>query len=174
MPIDKAAKDLMIDIFGFPHVPYWFTIKQAIGILRKSYQNADKVPYPPVILVFEEKYSLVGLVGVNDILKGLAPKFLVPSDRDASSDHDDVDETALTFLWDDMFDFSKKELLQRPLIEIMEPVKHTLNAGDPVTKAAYVMLRHNKTVLPVLEDDRKLVGILRITEVFNELTGVFF
>ncbi|MBF0566093.1 MAG: hypothetical protein HQK89_12720, partial [Nitrospirae bacterium] len=149
MPIDKAAKDLMIDIFGFPHVPYWFTIKQAIGILRKSYQNSGKAPYPPIILVFEEKYSLVGLAGVNDILRGLAPKFLVSSDCDVKGAGDDTDETALTFLWEDLFDFSKKELLQRQLIEIMEPVKHTINAGDPVTKAAYVMLRHNKTVLPV-------------------------
>ena len=36
MAYPKTAKDLMIPLEDYPHIPYWFTIRQAMAILREA------------------------------------------------------------------------------------------------------------------------------------------
>ena len=75
----KAVKDVMIGVFEYPHVPYWFSISQAIRIVRVSFLEAKKCPDPMAVLVFDEKYNLMGTLTLKDILRGLEPRFLKPS-----------------------------------------------------------------------------------------------
>jgi len=56
----STARELMIDVFEYPHLPYWFTIKQAVGVIRKSLIKTEKCVHPKVIFVFDEKYNLIG------------------------------------------------------------------------------------------------------------------
>src|SRR5512135_2618786 len=94
----KTAKDVMIGIFEYPHVPYWFSINQAIRIVKVSFISEKKYPDPMAILVFDEKYNLMGTLTLKDILKGLEPKFLkTPSDRVQLAAED---ESALSLIWD--------------------------------------------------------------------------
>jgi len=76
MPKSKVVKDLMLDVFDYPHVPYWFTIGQAIKIIKVSFISAKKCPEPLAILVFDEKYNLMGTLSLKNILTGLEPKFM--------------------------------------------------------------------------------------------------
>ena len=48
----KVVKDVMTGIFEYPHVPYWFTIGQAIRIVKVSFISTKKYPDPLAILVF--------------------------------------------------------------------------------------------------------------------------
>jgi hypothetical protein len=50
MSESKVVKDLMIDVFEYPHVPYWFTVKQAIMVIKKSVMDTEKC-HPMAILV---------------------------------------------------------------------------------------------------------------------------
>src|SRR4030065_2490365 len=70
----KVVKDLMIDVFEYPHVPYWFTIKQAIMVIKKSVLGTEKCIHPLAVLVFDEKYNILGTLTLKDILKGLESK----------------------------------------------------------------------------------------------------
>ena len=72
----KTVKEIMVDVFEFPHIPYWFSIRQAIGIIKKSVLESAKCVRPIVLLVFDEKYNLVGTLTHINILKGIEPKFL--------------------------------------------------------------------------------------------------
>ncbi|MBI5665109.1 MAG: CBS domain-containing protein [Nitrospirae bacterium] len=164
----KTAKDVMIDVFDFPHIPYWFTIKQTVGIIKKSVLGREKCVQPLAILVFDEKYNLVGTVSLKDILKGLEPRFLRQSTK--AQGHSE-DETGLSVLWDTLFDKEAKEVCEHQISEIMTPSKYFLEPGDPITKAAYLMLRYDLTLLPVLEDKKKFVGLLRMNEIFDELSN---
>ena len=76
----KTVK-IMVDVFEFPHIPYWFSIRQAIGIIKKSVLESAKCVRPIVILVFDEKYNLVGTLTHINILKGIEPNFLKPVAR---------------------------------------------------------------------------------------------
>lgn len=74
MQESKYVRDVMVDVFKFPRIPHWFTIKQAMGIIKKSFIEADKCIFPQVVMVFDEKYNFMGAFTPRDIIKGLAPK----------------------------------------------------------------------------------------------------
>jgi Mg/Co/Ni transporter MgtE len=163
----KVAKDVMIGIFEYPHVPYWFTISQAIRIVKVSFISTKKYPDPMAILVFDEKYNLMGTLTLKDILRGLEPQFLKPS---AKAQVAEEDETALSLIWDTLFDKGSKEFTERPVSEIMTPAKYFVEPTDPLTKAAYLMLHHDLILLPVLENKKKFVGLVRMIEVFDSIS----
>ncbi len=158
----------MLDVFEYPHIPYWFSIRQAIGIIKKSILTKEKCLHPIAILVFDEKYNLVGTISLKDILRGLEPKFLKPVTK--AQVHEE-DESGLSVLWANLFNKESKVAAERPVSEVMAPAKVFAQPGDPITKAAYMMIHNDLILLPVLEDQKKLVGLVRIVEVFNELSA---
>ncbi|MDP2157200.1 MAG: CBS domain-containing protein, partial [Nitrospirota bacterium] len=115
----KQVKDVMVDVFDYPHIPYWFSVRQAIGIIKKSLLSGEKCHYPMAVLVFDEKYNLLGTVSLKDILKGLEPNFLKPSKKAQVHEEDD---SGLSVLWDTLFKESR-EAAERPVSEIMAPTK---------------------------------------------------
>ena len=170
MSDSKVAKDVMIGIFEYPHVPYWFSIGQAIRIVKVSFLSAKKYPDPMAILVFDEKYNLMGTLTLKDILRGLEPRFLKPS---AKAQVAEEDETGLSLIWDTLFVKGTKELAEKPVSEIMVPAKFFVEPNDPITKAAYLMLHHDLVLVPVLDNKRKFVGVVRIIEIFDEISNAF-
>lgn len=163
----KVAKDVMVGIFEYPHVPYWFTISQAIRIVKVSFLSAKKYPEPMAVLVFDEKYNLMGTLTLKDILRGLEPRFLKPSEK---AQVPKEDESTLSLIWDTLFTKESKELAEKPVSEIMVPAKYFVEPNDPLTKAAYLMLHNDLVLLPVLEGKKKFVGLVRIIEVFDSIS----
>jgi Mg/Co/Ni transporter MgtE len=159
----------MVGVFDYPHVPYWFSIRQAIKIIRVSFISTKKYPAPMAILVFDEKYNLMGTVTLKDILKGLEPRFLNPA-KDAAYP-DEGNETELSLVWDVLFTSGSKELAEKQVSDIMVPARIFVEPDDPITKAAYLMLHHGLVILPVLENKRKLIGLIRMLEVFDEISN---
>jgi CBS domain-containing protein len=138
MSTGKVVKDVMIDVFEYPHVPYWFTMKQAIMVIKKSVIGTEKCIHPMAVLVFDEKYNILGTLTLNDILKGL----------------------------------ESKDKVESPVSDIMVPAKFFVEPGAPISKAAELMLKNNLTLLPVIEEDKKkFVGVVRMIEIFDELTS---
>ncbi len=164
----KVAKDVMIDVFDFPHIPYWFSIRQAIGIAKKSLLSSEKCHHPMAVLVFDEKYNLLGTLSLKDILRGLEPKFLKPTTK--AQVHAE-DESGLSVLWDTLFDKGAKEAAEKPVSEVMVPAKFFVQPDEPITKAAYLMVHNDLALLPVLENKKKFVGLVRMREVFDELSS---
>ena len=168
MSTSKVAKEVMVGILEYPHVPYWFSINQAIGIIKVSFLSVKKYPEPMAVLVFDEKYNLMGTLTLKDILKGLEPRFLKPSTK---AQVPEEDESALSLIWDKLFDRSSKELAEQPVSKVMVPAKYFVDLQDPVTKAAYLMIHHDLVLLPVLENKKKFVGLVRMIEVFDEISN---
>ena len=164
----KTVKEIMVDVFEFPHIPYWFSIRQAIGIIKKSVLESAKCVRPIVLLVFDEKYNLVGTLTHINILKGIEPKFLKSTTK-AQVMEDDM--AGLSIIWDKLFNGESKKLAEKPVSEVMVPAKLFVEQDDPVTKAAYLMLHNDLVLLPVLENKKKLIGVVRMVEVFDELSN---
>jgi CBS domain-containing protein len=162
MEIDRKVKDIIVDIFDFPHVPYWFTVKQAIKIMKVTLPTKEKTFYPLGILVFDEKYNLLGMVSMKDILRGKeagllksAPVSHMPEGYAvASTSRDEGDVMKYT---------------EKAVSEVMTPLKCFVEPDDPITKAAYLMIDNDLMVIPVLERKKKLVGLVLLTEVFDQL-----
>ena len=73
MTAQTTVREIMVDVFEYPHIPYWFTLRQAAGIIRNTLLGGEKQVHPLVVLVFDEKYNLVGMANLREIMKGLEP-----------------------------------------------------------------------------------------------------
>jgi len=168
MSKSKVVKDLMIDVFEYPHVPYWFTISQVIKIIKVSFVSSKKYPEPLAILVFDEKYNLMGTIVLKDILSGLEPRFMRPTEKAQAYIQE---EAELSIIWDTLFNTESKKLAEKPVSEIMVPAKYFVEPDDSITKAAYLMIHHDLVLLPVLENKKKFVGLIRLVEIFDEISN---
>ncbi len=162
----KLVKDVMLGIFEYPHIPYWFSVEQAIKVVKASFIKTEKHTEPLAVLVFDEKYNLLGTVTLKDILRGLEPSFLKPPPKQVPEE----EKTGLAVVWDSLFAQESKKLAQKSISEIMVSAKYFVEPTDPVTKAAYFMIHFDLPLLPVLEDKKKFVGILRMVEIFDSIS----
>ncbi len=165
----KTVKEIMVDVFEYPHIPYWFTIKQAIVIIKKTLMGPEKCYHPLAILVFDEKYNLMGTVTIRDILEGLEPKLLTPQIMTEFAGADIED--ALATYEATMFNEEAKKRAEMPVSDIMVPAKAYVLPSDSIAKAAFRMIHQNTSILPVLEDGKKLVGVVKMFEVFDEISS---
>lgn len=152
------VSDIMEDIFEFPHLPYWFTLRQAIDIIKATGEAAGINDFPRAILIFDEKYNLLGTLDIRDILRGLELRF-----KGLTPESPVPDPAAL-------YGEACLEMLDRPVSEFMQPSELFIGPDDPVSLAAYYMVVRSRAYLPVLEDKRKLVGIVKMMNVFNTVT----
>lgn len=157
----KIIRDIMLELFEYPHIPYWFSIEQVIKVMKASFIQSQKHTDPLVVLVFDEKYNLLGIVTPKDILKGITSS----TSNSSVNSQVKVEETELDL--DSLFSKESKNLAQKPVSEIMLPAKHFVDPLDPITKAAYLMTNLDVPVLPVIEDKKKLVGVVRMFEIFD-------
>ncbi|MFZ5905939.1 MAG: HPP family protein [Nitrospirota bacterium] len=164
----KRVKEIMVGIFEYPHVPYWFSINQAVRIVKVSFISSRKFPEPMAILVFDEKYNLTGTLTLKDILRGLEPKFMSSTTK---AQVPEEDESSLALIWDLLFTKDIKDLAEKPVSSIMAPAKYFVDPDDPITKAAYLMVHHDLVLLPVLENRKKFVGLVRMIEIFDEISN---
>ncbi len=168
---ERGVKDLMIPLTDYPHIPYWFTIKQAVSILKKAAEDSQTKVEPWIVLVFDEKYQLMGLVGLRDLLRGIEPRFLRRPEAVHFQGAKQLEaDTGLAILWKDLFGRGSREEANKPVSEVMVPIRATLNATDPIAKAVYVMVQTDMEVLPVMEGG-KVVGIIRMIDIFKDLTA---
>ena len=79
MPNEMKVKDLMIPLEDYPHIPYWFTLRQAMAIVREAAIKFEGQFETRAVLVFDEKYQLMGILTLRDVIRGLEPRVLQKS-----------------------------------------------------------------------------------------------
>jgi Mg/Co/Ni transporter MgtE len=168
-PTERLVKDIMIPLTDYPHIPYWFSVREAIAMLKAATADPTKKVLPYLVLVFDEKYQLLGYLGIREMLRGMEPRFLKTKETPGFLGPEAVDLTLGT-LWKDMFTRRCKEEAKKPVREVMSPIRATIKATDPFVKAAYVMLHTDTWIIPVMEN-KKVAGIVRLLDIFKELTA---
>jgi len=120
----------------------------------KVFITQKESPIPFIVLIFDEQYNLKGLVGLEEIFRGLEMGLVENLEK--------LDEETVNILFTEKI----KDLANKQVHEIMIPVKEFISTEDTISKAAYLIIHHKLQVLPVLEN-KKLVGIIRLKEIFN-------
>jgi CBS domain-containing protein len=146
MAAATTVRDIMVDVFEYPHIPYWFTLRQAAGIVRNTLLAAEKHVQPLVVLVFDEKYNLVGMANLRDIVKGLEPHWSAAAPATAAG----------------------KPASEAPVATVMRPADAFVEPGAGIADAARLIVERGLELVPVLEDNKKLIGVVRWQEVFQE------
>jgi len=162
MPAKKKVREVMIPLKDYPHIPHWFNLRQAVAIVRESAVKFAGQFEPRVVLVFNEKYQIVGLLTLRDLLKGLEPGFLKESDLVKA-------DPALAFVMGDLFGPGMKKQAERPVSEVMGPIKVSVGPDDSLAKALFLMIHENVGMMPVIGDNRVL-GMVRLTDIFMQIS----
>ena len=147
MAAHTTVREIMVDVFEYPHIPYWFTLRQAAGIVRNTLLQGERPVHPPVVLVFDEKYNLVGMANLREIMRGLEP--LWSGDGQAAAP-------------------GGKPVSETPIATVMRATEAFVEPGAGVADAARIILETGLELVPVLEDRKKLIGVVRWQEVFQE------
>jgi CBS-domain-containing membrane protein len=162
----KTAGELMIPLDQYPHLPYWFTLRQAMAEMEQSEFDVDgRKSLPRVVLVFDERYQLLGIVRRRDILRGLEPSFLSHPVESGFPDLRDPDLASLSF--DRLVD-GIRERAERLVRDVMLPIRATADHDDHVMKLIYMMVANDLHLLPVLRDG-SVAGVVRTVDVFHEV-----
>ena len=159
----KTAGEIMIPLDQYPHLPYWFTLRQAMAEMEQSeFDVGGRKSLPRVVLVFDEEYRLLGIVRRRDILRGLEPSFLADSSTPVA---EDPNLTELSF---DRLVEGIRERAERPVRDVMLPIKATADYDDHIMMLIYVMVANGLHLLPVLKDGG-VIGVVRTVDVFHEI-----
>jgi CBS-domain-containing membrane protein len=161
MPHEKKVKDLMIPLTDYPHIPYWFTIKQAVAIIKKASLGLEGKLEPNTLLVFDEKYQLMGSLTMEDLIRGIENKF-------ARTNGYLSKEWDTPVFFEGLFSEGVKEEARKPVSEIMSPAQEMVASEDSIIKAIYLMIEKGLTLLPVI-DQGAVQGVVRLNEIFNEI-----
>jgi CBS domain-containing protein len=162
MPQEKKVQELMIPLEDYPHIPYWFTLRQAMAIVRETSIKYEGQFEPRAVLVFDEKYQLMGILTLRDIIKGLEPRFMQESGLIKG-------DSNLAVLISDLFGLNLKEASQKAVSEAMSPIKVTVQGSDPIAKAVFLMIKENVGMMPVIQDS-KVAGMIRLSDLFGEIS----
>jgi predicted transcriptional regulator len=169
----KRAEEIMIPLDRYPHIPHWYTLRQAIAELRASQLEVQgRLSLPRAVLVFNKAYELLGIVRRRDILRGLEPRFLAGDSREYERRLFDVQVDP------NLSDFSSDRMLreiraqaERPVSDVMAPIGATVRHDDHLMKIVHEMLKHDLSLIPVLKDGR-VVGVVRSVDLLNEVADI--
>lgn len=164
------ARDMMIPLDDYPHIPYWFTLRQAMAEMENFQLDRDgRLSLPRVVLVFDEAYKLLGLVRRRDIMRGLEPRFLLDEPVHHAKGFLDVHADP------DLAELSAggaakriRDQAERPVSDVMLPIRVAVDHDDVLQKIVKVLVENDMSLVPVLRD-QQVVGVVRTVEVFHEL-----
>jgi len=139
-----------------------------MAIVREAAIKFEGTFEPRSVLVFDEKYHLLGILTLKDIIRGLTPKLL---QRAVAKIQAAVDlDSTLAELEADVSGPKVKEAAQAAVSEVMRPIRATVNTGDSLAKALFLMVKEDMSRMPVMAEE-KVVGIIRLSDVFQEISG---
>lgn len=162
MPHKTKVREVMIPLKKYPHIPQWFTLRQAVAIVRESAFECAGAFEPRTVLVFNEKHQLVGILTLRDLLKGLEPGFL--RERELIKT-----DPLIKIVEGELLGPGMRAQAEKPVSEVMSPVKVSIKADDSLVRAIFLMVNENVGMMPVLEGDQ-VVGMVRLTDLFLQVS----
>jgi CBS domain-containing protein len=130
-------------------------------VVRERASEANRTTmteiHPLVVLVFDEKYNLVGMANLREIMRGLEPLW-------SGTGGDPAPGAAA----------GGKPASETPVATVMRSSELFVEPGASVADAARLIVEHGLELVPVLEDRKKLIGVVRWQEVFQECSRAAF
>lgn len=168
-----TAEELMIPLDNYPHVPYWFTIRQAVAeIHHAALEVGGRTSLARAVLIFDEDYKLLGLVRRRDILKGLEPSNFFGKPNDEKMQYYDITvDPNLLEMSPDKLIHTIRERAETPVRDIMIPIKHAVNNDDHLLKVIYEMNQTQLSMMPVLKEG-SVIGVIRTVEVMDAVAKI--
>lgn len=164
----QTVRDIMLPLSAFPCMKYSGTVQEAIQQLRSFCPIGSSGPCGfSELMVVNDKGGLIGRITQQGILRVLFSTLLDPMDiKDFEGKTTKYSD--LTTLLNGVIMKEGVNHLDASLSKVIEKDIRVLPAASDIIHAMAVMVMFNETVLPV-EENGKLVGIVKLAEVFGAL-----
>ena len=170
----KRAAEIMIPLDKYPWVRVGDSLKHAVSVIEEAQLEVGlRRSLPRVLLVFDSKDELAGVVRRRDIMRGLEPEFLLdhPLEYRVRLFEVAIDPHLTELSGDASLEMVVKGLQEqgkRPVADVLRPISATLKPDDPIMKVIYEMVSLNESLIPVV-DGQEVLGVIRSVDVFHEL-----
>ncbi|MBA3016259.1 MAG: CBS domain-containing protein [Proteobacteria bacterium] len=164
-----VVKDFIIPLDRYPHLSDTQTLHDAVEIIQTfTCGPSDRLRYSE-LMVINDQNQLVGRVTLQDILQGLDQR-LVDVTKVKKFEGQSVEYANLSILWEDSFfvECAKKRIT--PIKDLMSPATRFVKGEDPLLKALAMLLHSNDVIMPVVDDGR-VVGVIRLEEIFKAISS---
>lgn len=165
---NQTVRDIMIPLSGFPCMKESSTVQEAIQQLRSFCPIGSSGPCGfSELMVVDDKGGLIGRVTQQGILRVLFSTILEPVDIKAFEGKT-IEYSDLSTLLDGVLMREGVNHLNASIGRVIEKGVRVLPAATDLIHAMSVMVICKETVLPV-EENGKLVGVVKLAEVFGAL-----
>ena len=161
---DKRVRDLMVPLEDYPHIPHWFSLSQAMGLLREDSAKFNNSFEPRAALVFDEKRQLKGILTLRDIIKGLEHRFSHETPLSQGYPY-------LILLMKGIRRAGLREAAQHQVDKVMSPIKVTIDGEAPINQALLLMVKEHTNMVPVTLD-QKVAGMISLNDLYKEISKV--
>ena len=169
---NQTVRDIMIPLQGFPCMKESGTVQEAIQQLRSFCPISSTGSTGPCgfseLMVVDDKGVLLGRVTQQGILRVLFSSLLDPIDIKAFEGRT-IEYSDLATLLDGVLMKEGAGHLNATVARVIEKDIRTVSAATDLIHAMSVMVIGKETVLPVLDSDKKLIGVVKLAEVFGAL-----
>ena len=136
------------------------TLKQAIYKMRVCRRDDYRTGVKGMV-VLDRNQRLVGMLSLKDILHAIVPFYMELMELGE-------------FTWDGMLEEKTKTIADRKVAEVMTKKVYTVPLEAPLMECADFIARQNLQRLPVVDHEKKVVGMLYIRDLYQVLTEVLF
>jgi CBS domain-containing protein len=169
------VKDLMVPLAEYATVSEGATLYEAVMALEEAQQNIKQgQDKHRAVLVLNPEKKVVGKLSQLDILRGLEPKYDQIGNLRESSRYGFSAEFIRSLpqhydLWRRPLDDICKKAVNLKVVDIMYTPKdgEFVNADDSMNQAIHQLVMGHHQSLLVTDPDGKIIGILKLTDVFN-------
>lgn len=163
-----VVKDFIIPLDRYPHLSDTQTLHDAVQIIQSfTCGPNDRLRYSE-LMVIDQQNQIVGRVTMQDILRGLDPR-LVDIGNVKKFEGQHVEYANLSILWEGSFFVECAQKGGTPITDLMSPVQRFVKAEDPLLKALAMLLHANDVIMPVVDGDR-VIGVIRLEEIFKAIS----
>jgi CBS domain-containing protein len=181
----KTVKDLMVPLSEYATVSEDATLREAVAALRKAQVEFDKTrDRHRAILVFDKKNKIVGKISQLDVLHALEPKYgelgdSSPLSRFGMARYGFSPKFIKNLMTQfNLWDKSLEEACRIAGKLKVKSIMYSPTQGEFVQENAslalaihQLLMGHHQSLL--VTRDKDIVGILRLTDVFREISGMF-
>ncbi|MDP8205114.1 MAG: CBS domain-containing protein [Candidatus Electryonea clarkiae] len=126
------------------------------------------------VLVKDYNGDVVGYLGHMDFLRAIEPKYNLISDFDVLS-RSEIDTEILDSMsellgyWEGNLENLCTRAATIEVKHLMRPISESINEDAPITEAIHKMIKWQVMRILVTNQARKVVGIIRLADLFNEV-----
>jgi CBS-domain-containing membrane protein len=170
--LDKlSVRDLYVSIDEYPHIAADAPIAEAFSVMNSALEAHTRYRS---MLVHDHHGYLKGYLSMRDLIHAVAD-FQYSRQPGYNYYHPfegiPEDLTALSLIWQEGFMLKITEETLTPVHEVMTQVKDTVSLDDPFGKCVYLMLAGDVRMLPVVEENNRVLGVVRLVDLFQRIAG---